>query len=240
VPALILSGGQDLRTPTVDARRVASLIPDAQLVQVPYTGHSVIGSDLSGCAKAAIASFFAGTAVQGCAPAVNRFPLVPLPPKALSSVAPMAGVGARQARTVTGVVDSLLDLRRTVLTVGFDFGGIPYGARFGGLRGGTVKVTKAGAVLDRFSYVPGLQLTGLVPNGIVLKNAGTPASLIVGGSRAAAGRIRIGPGGRISGTLAGRSFRVSAAAKVKLARASQGANAASDPTFPVPELARVR
>jgi pimeloyl-ACP methyl ester carboxylesterase len=240
VPTLILSGGQDLRTPTEDARRVASLIPDAQLLQVPYTGHSVVGSDLSGCVKAAIASFFGGTAVHGCAPAVNRFPLAPLPPRALSSVAPMRGVGAGQARTVAGVVDSLLDLRRTVLTVGFDFGGIPYGARFGGLRGGTVRVTKAGTVLNRFSYVPGLQLTGLVPNGIVLKNAGATASLTVGGSQAAPGRIRIGSGGRISGTLAGRSFHVSAAAKVKLASAGQGEEAVSEPGFPVPQLARLR
>jgi pimeloyl-ACP methyl ester carboxylesterase len=240
VPTLILSGGQDLRTPSENARKVASLIPDAQVVQVPYTGHSVIGSDLSGCAKAAVASFFAGTAVQSCGPAVNRFPPAPLAPRALSSVAPMAGVGARQARTVAGVVASLLDLRRTLLMVGFDFGGIPYGASFGGLRGGTAKVTKAGTVLDRFSYAPGLQLTGRLPNGIVLKNAGATAALTVGGSQAAAGRIRIAADGRISGTLGGRSFHVSAAATVKLARAGQGGEAATEPSFPVPQLARVR
>jgi pimeloyl-ACP methyl ester carboxylesterase len=240
VPTLILSGGQDLRTPTENARRVAALIPDAQLVQVPYTGHSVIGSDLSGCAKSAVGSFFAGTAVPGCGSGVNRFPPTPVPPKEFSSIPPLRGIGAGQARTVAGIVASLLDLRRSILTVGFDFGGIPYGARFGGLRGGTVRVTKAGTVLDRFSYVPGLQLTGLVPNGIVLKNAGAPASLTVGGSQAAAGRIRIAPGGRISGTLAGRSLHVSAAAKVKLARAGRRGAAASEPAFPVPQLARLR
>ncbi|HWX97155.1 MAG TPA: alpha/beta fold hydrolase [Solirubrobacteraceae bacterium] len=240
VPALILSGGQDLRTPTEDARRVASLIPDAQLVQVPYAGHSVIGSDLSGCAKAAVASFFAGTALRGCDAAVNHFRLAPVPPKALTSVTSMAGLGAPQGRTVAGVVDSLLDLRRAVLTVGFDFGGIPYGARFGGLHGGTASVTRAGVVLDRFSYVPGLQLTGLVANGIVLKNAGATATLTVRGSQAATGRIRVASGGRISGTLAGRSFHVSAAAKVKLARAGQGSEAASEPAFPVRQLARLR
>jgi hypothetical protein len=79
-----------------------------------------------------------------------------------------------------------------------------------------------------------------VPNGIVLKNAGATASLTVGGSQAAPGRIRIGSGGRISGTLAGRSFHVSAAAKVKLASAGQGDEAVSEPGFPVPQLARVR
>jgi pimeloyl-ACP methyl ester carboxylesterase len=238
VPTLILSGAQDLRTPTENARRVAALIPDAQLVQVPYTGHSVVGSDLTGCAKSALASFFAGSVVRGCARAVNRFRPAPLAPRALSSVAPMPGLGARQARSVTGTVDSLLDLRRTVLTVALDFGTIPYGARFGGLRGGTVTVTKAGALLERFSYVPGLQLTGLVPFGILLRNAGAPASLTVGGPAGPSGHLRIGSGGRLSGVLAGRSFHVSAAAKVRLARAGQGGQAPS-PAFPASPLARV-
>jgi pimeloyl-ACP methyl ester carboxylesterase len=237
VPTLILSGGQDLRTPTEDARRVAALIPDAQLLQVPYTGHSVIGSDLSGCAKAAVSSFFAGTPVQGCPPAVNRFPPAPPAPRQLSSVAPMAGVGRAQGRTLAGVVASLLDLRRAVLTLGFDFGGIPYGARFGGLRGGTVSVTKSGVRLERFSYVSGLQLTGVVPTSIVLKNAGTAASLSIGGSQAAAGRVRIAAGGRLSGTLAGRSFHVNAAARVRLASAAPPALA---PVFPGSPLARLR
>ena len=60
VPTLILSGGQDLRTPTANARDVAALIPDVQILKVPYTGHSVIGSDFSGCAQAAVAAFFSG------------------------------------------------------------------------------------------------------------------------------------------------------------------------------------
>ena len=50
VPTLILSGAQDLRTPTSTARQGAALIPDAQLLVVPFTGHSVLGSDFSTCA----------------------------------------------------------------------------------------------------------------------------------------------------------------------------------------------
>ena len=60
VPTLILSGAQDLRTPTSNARRVAALIGDAQLLVVPYTGHSVIGSDFGDCASLAVSAFFAG------------------------------------------------------------------------------------------------------------------------------------------------------------------------------------
>ena len=51
VPTLILSGGQDLRTPTSTRVALATLIPDAQVLVVPYTGHSVLGSDFSGCAR---------------------------------------------------------------------------------------------------------------------------------------------------------------------------------------------
>src|SRR5271166_5451865 len=73
VPTLILSGAQDLRTPAANARHVAATIPDAQVVVVPFTGHSVLGSDLSGCAARAVASFFAGAAAQACPPTVDKY-----------------------------------------------------------------------------------------------------------------------------------------------------------------------
>jgi pimeloyl-ACP methyl ester carboxylesterase len=241
LPALILSGGQDLRTPTENARRVAALIPDAQVLHVPYTGHSVIGSDLSGCARTALTSFFAGAAVRPCSPAANRFRVAPLAPGRLAGVAPTPGVGGPAGRTLAGVLDSLLDLRRAVLTAGFDFGGVPYGARFGGLRGGGATGTKAGVQLNRFSYIPGLQVTGLVPIGIVLRNSGSPARLRIGGPAAAAGQVRVGASGRLSGVLAGRSFHVRAAAKVRSASASAGGEVGepAEADFPASPLARL-
>jgi hypothetical protein len=77
-----------------------------------------------------------------------------------------------------------------------------------------------------------------VPFGILLRNDGPPARLTVGGPAAPRGRVRIGSGGRISGVLAGRSFHVSAASEVRLARAGQGGDAPSQ-AFPLPPLARV-
>ena len=72
VPTLILSGAQDLRTPTSNALQVAAKIPDAQLLVVPYTGHSVIGSDFSDCASLAVTAFFSGGVgggqIQPCVP----------------------------------------------------------------------------------------------------------------------------------------------------------------------------
>jgi pimeloyl-ACP methyl ester carboxylesterase len=242
VPTLILSGGQDLRTPTENARRVAALIPGAQLVQVPYTGHSVIGSDLSGCARTALTAFFEGSAVKPCVPAPNHFPPAPLAPTRLAALAPTPGVGGLQGRTVTGAVDSLLDLRRTVIELALDFGELPLGARFGGLRGGSVRITKAGAELQRFSYVPGLRLSGFIPTAVLLKNSGAPATLSVGGPAAAGGHLRVSSGGRLSGVLGGRPVKANVSAKVRVARAARAGREApwSLVAFPIPALARMR
>jgi len=77
VPTLILSGAQDLRTPTSGARQVGALIPGAQIEVVPFTGHSVVGSDLTGCAAKAVSAFFSGAAVAPCTGA--RDVLAPTP-----------------------------------------------------------------------------------------------------------------------------------------------------------------
>ena len=242
VPTLILSGGQDLRTPTENARRVATLIPDAQLLRVPFTGHSVIGSDLSGCARTALTAFFAGASVSPCPATANRFPPAPVAPRRLSALSPAAGVGGLRGRTVTAAVDSVLDLRRTVIELALDFGELPLGARFGGLRGGTVHITKAGARLERFSYVPGVQLSGLIPAGILLRNSGAAASLGVGGAAAAHGSLRLASGGRLSGALDGRRLRANVSARVKIARLSTEAGGEWPGVngFPIPALARLR
>jgi pimeloyl-ACP methyl ester carboxylesterase len=41
-PAVVISGGRDLTTPPTVARRIADLIPDSILVELPTAGHSVI------------------------------------------------------------------------------------------------------------------------------------------------------------------------------------------------------
>ncbi len=43
-PTVVVSGGRDLITPPAVARRIATLIPDAVLVELPTAGHSVIDS----------------------------------------------------------------------------------------------------------------------------------------------------------------------------------------------------
>jgi proline iminopeptidase len=43
-PTVVVSGGRDLTTPPAIAKRVASLIPGAELVELPTAGHSVLDS----------------------------------------------------------------------------------------------------------------------------------------------------------------------------------------------------
>ena len=60
VPALVLAGELDLRTPVEAARRLATALGNAVLVTAPGTGHSVFGADLGSCASRAVAGFLRG------------------------------------------------------------------------------------------------------------------------------------------------------------------------------------
>lgn len=60
-PTLVLSGLEDFRTPIENARAVAAGYPNARLLPIPYAGHSVVGSDPSGCAAFAAFTFLGET-----------------------------------------------------------------------------------------------------------------------------------------------------------------------------------
>ena len=243
VPTLILSGGQDLRTPTENARNVAKLVPDAQVLTVPYTGHSVIGADFTDCAKSALETFFANAHVMPCPATANPFPPAPLAPRSLAAVHPAHGVAGTSGRTLAATVETIADLRRSIVVLGINFGSIPVGARFGGLRGGTVKVTKSGAVLNRLSYVPGVQLSGVISTNLLLKDKGSTANLTIGGSGDAQGHLQVSSGGHVVGALAGRHFAITVSPRASNAQ-STGAEReqewpATAVSLPIPALARI-
>ncbi len=225
VPTLILSGEQDLRTPTAYAQRVAALIPDAQLLLVPFTGHSVLGSDLSDCSSLAVKAFFSGGVgggqIQPCAPAVNQFAPTPLTPTRLAYVHPPATLGGRPGRTLVAVLDTLVDLNRQVIAATLQADAeLPSGSSFGGLRGGYARLTSAAATLHDFEFVPGVQLTATFP---VKNRQLQTANIRVSGKDASSGTVRFSAHSQqITGMLGGRRFDVSLA-KVKLAsvRASE-------------------
>jgi len=245
VPALILSGGQDLRTPTANARAVAGRIPDAQVLVVPYTGHSVVGSDLSDCTQSALKAFFGGVPVSPCTAGSERFRPDPLPPRSAAGLPASAGVGGAAGRTLTATVSTVRDLERTFVVLGISSGEIPVGARFGGLRGGAARVTRNSVVLYRYSYVPGVRLSGSIPTELLLKDRGRSTSLAVDGSASAAGQVRLAAGRRVSGVLGGRRFstRIRAGAAGAAAGAPLRAEwPAEAPAIlpPLPALARLR
>jgi pimeloyl-ACP methyl ester carboxylesterase len=236
VPTLILSGAQDLRTPTSGARKVAATIPDAQLLVVPYTGHSVLGTDFSGCALLAVKAFFSGLPVQVCAPTSNIFTPTPITPTHLESVNPAPGVPARAGRTVTAVLDTILDLNRQVIGATLQANqALPSGASFGGLRGGYARLRSDAVLLHRLSFVPGVELSGTIP---VKAGRLQAATVLVSGSAAASGSVRVGSGKHVSGDLGGKRFNV-ALSKVKLSRVSGGEWPSAPVAFPLPGLARV-
>jgi pimeloyl-ACP methyl ester carboxylesterase len=216
VPTLLLSGAQDLRTPTAYAEAVAAKIPSAQLLVVPYTGHSVIGSEVTHCAREALTAFFASQKVTPCAPSTNPFPPTPITPTGLASLAPARGLHGRRGRTLAAVLQTLVDLERQVVgaTIQAETK-LPSGSSFGGLRGGYAKLGHSTVQLDRFSFIPGVNLSGT----LTLKNEAIDTSSIhIAGRSASHGTVHIETGQRVAGKLGGRSFNV-ALAKDQLAAA---------------------
>ncbi len=208
VPTLILSGAQDLRTPTANARAVAARIPDAQLLVVPYTGHSVLGSDLSGCAEDAVGAFFAGAAVQPCRPTPDVFSPTPVTPNRLTAVQPVPGLPGRPGRTLTAVLDTLIDLVRQVIGATLQVQQeLPAGSSFGGLHGGYARLSGPSVRLTNLTFVPGVALNGTLASGSRVHSI----TVRVSGAAAAHGTVTLLGDGRVTGTLGGRRFTLSTA-----------------------------
>jgi pimeloyl-ACP methyl ester carboxylesterase len=217
VPALILSGTQDLRTPTAGARALAAKLPRSTLAVIPRAGHAVLASDLSGCAARALAEFFGGARVGACAPARNPLPPTPSAPDRFARVRAFPGVRGRAGRTLAAALDSLSEFDEELTAATLARGPLPVGTRFGGLHGGFEKAIAAGARFVRFSVIPGVTLSGVIR---IRHGREVTSTLVVGGRAAAHGRLSINSR-RVRGRLGRVSFDV-ARARAKLATA-QGA-----------------
>lgn len=215
VPALILSGADDLRTPTANARAVAAQIPDAQLLVVPNTGHSVLGSDPTSCAHDALQALFADRPVKQCE---HRKPLhlllpTPLPPRSLTVVPPAPGNHGIAARTLDAAMLTLGDFDREVLLAvleqagGISLLGLP-SVQVGGLRAGWGGTAHEGLVLHGYSYVPGVTVSG--------KSSSSGITLRIGGSVAVHGTIRINTHGRLTGALGGQRVHLTVPSSAEL------------------------
>jgi pimeloyl-ACP methyl ester carboxylesterase len=202
VPTLILSGADDLRTPTANARQVAAQIPDSHLVVVPNTGHSVLGTEPTPCASNALQAMFSGKPIAQCAVRKPPKPYLPtpLPPRSLTEVAPTKGSHGLPGRTLAAVVQTAADFDRQIaltLAERDDLEGslATLSVRTGGLRAGWGGILKDAVVLHGYSYVPNVTVSGRVVAG--------QATLRISGSAAARGILRIDPQGTLTGVLAG-------------------------------------
>jgi pimeloyl-ACP methyl ester carboxylesterase len=206
VPTLVLSGAEDLRTPTANTEWVTARIPGAHLLVVPHTGHSVLGSDLSNCASDAVKAFFDGTPVQPCQPGPDYFTPTPVTPTRLRYVTPVRGLAARAGRTLTVVLDTLIDLERQVIGAVLQAEQqLPSGSSFGGLHGGYARLSSRAVRMDRFSFIPGVQLDGTVAT---VGAASRRITVRVVGWAAARGTVTL-TRRRAEGRLGGRRFDVS-------------------------------
>jgi len=202
VPTLILSGADDLRTPTANAREVAAQIPDAHLLVVPDTGHSVLTTEPTACASKALQALFAAKPIAPCAPAPTSplFTPPPLPPVRLAQVSPLAGVSGLTGRTLHAVALTLADFSRQLelqLTLSGAAEGLSPSLRIGGLRAGWGALSSRALTLHGYSYVPGVTLSGTIK----LESA----NLQVGGSAAVHGTLHKGAHNALVGSLGDRS-----------------------------------
>jgi pimeloyl-ACP methyl ester carboxylesterase len=195
VPALVLNGGFDIRTPVSNAVTVVDLFPHGQLIVVPGVGHSVTTSDFSGCSYNAVRQWILGTLnappraecprVAPLIKVLGAFPRRPARPTAATTLATV-GKTLREAQATWLQLGSISTAR--------------------GLFGGKLVSAQNAArfTLTRFSLAPGV----LVSGRITLADIGPPitfkGTVRVTGSAAVAGRLTINKAGRITGTLGGR------------------------------------
>jgi pimeloyl-ACP methyl ester carboxylesterase len=186
---LILSGDDDLRASYEQDRTIAEGYSDARLLRVPDVGHSTVGSDRSGCAKAAMIGFLAtGRAPASCRGSSEPQAL-PLPSPSLRDVPPAASSSREAGQVATAAAMTLEDLFGQPSLSG------------GGLRGGYWALAPGGFVLHGMVDVPDVALSGTVSVGAdVTGRLKLSAHLTVRGRLAGSLRLRgLELSGRVDG-----------------------------------------
>jgi pimeloyl-ACP methyl ester carboxylesterase len=226
VPALLLSGLLDTRTPTENARELLALLPHAQLLTVAGTGHDVLDSDITGCAARALRRFADGLRIgTPCAGRTNAVTVQSRPATSLNDYRSAPGVGGRRGRVLFAALDTVGDAQLTALQT------LYAGYRRlqgGGLRSGSFTASDNAVRLRLHGYalVPGLKVSGIIS----ATGDRAHGALTIDGPGPYDGRLSIRDDGRVSGRLAGRRVRYDPTAKGALAatRAGRGARALLD------------
>lgn len=202
VPALLLAGEDDLRTPLEGTRRVAPGLPHATLLAVPDTGHDVLDSEFAGCSRRALRNFFSNRAIRQCRRRPRLLFPEPIAPTSIAQVPAAGGIRGRRGRTLGAVALTLRDVNVQLIGALFTFDIFQPGV--GGLRGGRVRFEGSGFRLERVVYVPGVRVSGVVKGERVIRGF-----LRVSGRAAADGRLKFKRDGSLAGRLGGHRVRLS-------------------------------
>jgi len=215
VPALLLAGGLDVRTPLANAQAVAAAMPRAKIVTVGNAGHAVLGWGFTNCPTAATRRFLAGGDPGRCGPGPRfGFPL-PAPPMSLRDMSPSGGASGRAGRTATAVRHTFVDFFVEVMGEAENrFAAVDprrplqvlkRQLRAGALRGGvySIPIRGSGMVFDHAVAIPGVRVHGRLRG----HRGGLTGVLKVSGRTAAPGRLVI-RGTVLRGKLGGQRVRV--------------------------------
>jgi pimeloyl-ACP methyl ester carboxylesterase len=216
VPALLLGGRLDTRTPLENARATARELPHATLVALKGSGHDALDSDITGCTAQALARFIDDVAVgHPCLGRDNGVRPTPLPPRSLRDFRSAPGVGGTRGRALFAVLDTLTDARLSALQA--LFAGLQVSG--GGLRGGSFsgQASFDGRLrLHGYAFVPGLRVSG---------SLSTTEGVISGTVRVAGtvhGTLRVSRRGTVTGVLGGRRVRLRPARRAAAATLRDG------------------
>ncbi len=199
IPALILAGQLDLRTPAENAAATAALIPKSSLVQLRGAGHDVLGGDTTGCVSTALKRFAAGVKVGSpCANRDNAVRRAQLAPRKVADAEPLRGVGGTRGRALSvalGGVDDAVSAAYMMLAAGAE-------PRGGGLRGGSFDASNGPMgvlALRNYRYAADLALNG----SLRLFSSGPRGTLTLSG--VATGTVKMSSWNSASGVIDGRA-----------------------------------
>jgi pimeloyl-ACP methyl ester carboxylesterase len=203
VPALLLSGRLDTRTPVENSRTLLPSLPHAQLLTVTGTGHDVLDSDITGCAATALRRFAAGAAIgTPCRGKDNAVTVLSRPARSIAAYRRPASVKGDRGRLLFAVLDTVVDAQVSALQT--LFAGYTR-IQGGGLREGHFTATGDGSRLrlHRYALVPGVRL-----NGVLRSTASSQSGTVhVDGPGRLDGTLRINAKGVVRGRLGGRAVR---------------------------------
>jgi pimeloyl-ACP methyl ester carboxylesterase len=199
VPVLLLEGEDDLRTPVESARRVAAMFPSAKLLVQQTTGHiASLSSEDETCALRALTKFLNARRVRARCPR-DPFRLdepTGVAPLTLGELRPVRGARARRGRALRALQLSVYDAAREIWRETIELSSLRFVVQRGGLRGGSLRYhsLRERLELKRYSFVPGVLVTGVV------RRFDTP--------RKAKGRLRLHGPATPNGVLRVRDARV--------------------------------